>query len=71
MDLKWRQRKPFEGVQSEVPAWFVGSERDVDLEGFHGDDPLSLMRGDFSQSSRCANAAQGWPHDARWRRRRR
>lgn len=44
MDLKWRQRKPFEGVQSEVPAWFVGSERDVDLEGFHGDDPLSLMR---------------------------
>ena len=47
MDLKWRQRKPFEGVQSEVPAWFVGSERDVDLEGFHGDDPLSLMRAIF------------------------
>lgn len=47
MDLKWRQRKPFEGVQSKVPAWFVGSERDVDLEGFHGDDPLSLMRAIF------------------------
>lgn len=47
MDLKWRQRKPFEGVQSEVPAWFVGSERDVDLEGFHGDDPLGLMRAIF------------------------
>ena len=47
MDLKWRQRKPFEGVQSEVPAWFVGSERDVDLEGFHGDDPIGLMRAIF------------------------
>lgn len=47
MDLKWRQRKPFEGAQSEVPAWFVGSERDVDLEGFHGDDPLGLMRAIF------------------------
>ena len=47
MDLKWEQRKPFEGVQSDVPAWFIGSERDVDLEGFHGDDPISLMRAIF------------------------
>ncbi|MEH6551077.1 MAG: alpha/beta hydrolase [Pseudomonadales bacterium] len=47
MDLKWTQRKPFEGIQSQVPAYFIGSENDVDLEGFHGDDPISLMRNQF------------------------
>jgi pimeloyl-ACP methyl ester carboxylesterase len=46
-DLKWAQRKPYEGVQSAVPAYFLGSEHDVDLEGFHGDDPISLMRAIF------------------------
>lgn len=46
-DLKWEQRKPFEGVQSIVPAYFLGSEHDVDLEGFHGDDPISQMRAIF------------------------
>ncbi|MFT4614850.1 MAG: pimeloyl-ACP methyl ester carboxylesterase [Bacteroidia bacterium] len=47
MDMKWEQRRPFEGVQSPVPAYFLGSENDVDLEGFHGDDPISLMRDIF------------------------
>lgn len=47
MDLKWQQRKAFEGKQSVVPAYFIGSEQDVDLEGFHGDDPISLMRAQF------------------------
>jgi pimeloyl-ACP methyl ester carboxylesterase len=47
MDLKWEQRRPYEGVTSAVPAWFIGSERDVDLEGFHGDDPIGLMRAIF------------------------
>jgi epoxide hydrolase A/B len=47
MDMKWEQRKPYEGVTSEVPAYFLGSENDVDLEGFHGDDPISLMRAIF------------------------
>lgn len=46
-DIKWEQRKPFEGVKSAVPAYFLGSEHDVDLEGFHGDDPISLMRAIF------------------------
>ena len=49
MDIKWRDRKPWEGVQSEVPAYFIGSEHDVDLEGFHGDDPIGLMRAIFPQ----------------------
>lgn len=47
MDMKWEQRRPFENVQSEVPAWFIGSEADVDLEGFHGDDPINQMRAIF------------------------
>jgi len=47
MDLKWQQRKPFEGIQSQVPAFFIGSEQDIDLELFHGDDPISLMRRQF------------------------
>ncbi len=49
MDLKWAQRKPFEGVESAVPAYFIGSEQDVDLEGFHGDDPLGQMRAIFPE----------------------
>ena len=47
MDRKWEQRKAFEGVQSQVPAWFIGSEADVDLAGFHGDDPIGQMRAIF------------------------
>jgi pimeloyl-ACP methyl ester carboxylesterase len=47
MDLKWAQRRPFEGVESGVPAYFIGSEHDVDLEGFHGDDPIGQMRAIF------------------------
>lgn len=46
-DLKWEQRRPYEGVQSAVPAYFIGSENDVDLEGFHGDDPIAQMRAIF------------------------
>ena len=47
IDLKWAQRKPFEGVTSAVPAYFLGSEHDVDLEGFHGEDPIGQMRAIF------------------------
>ena len=45
--LEVEERRPFEGVTSDVSAWFIGSERDVDLEGFHGDDPIGLMRAIF------------------------
>lgn len=57
MDLKWQQRKPFENIQSQVPAYFVGSEQDVDLEGFHGDDPISLMRAQFPDLRRVTMIA--------------
>ena len=47
MDLKWSPRKAFENMQSEVPAWFIGSERDADLEGFHGQEPIALLHNAF------------------------
>lgn len=47
MDIKWAHRRRFEGLQSQVPAYFIGSEYDVDLEHFHGDDPIALMRAQF------------------------
>ncbi|HTV97369.1 MAG TPA: alpha/beta hydrolase [Steroidobacteraceae bacterium] len=40
MDLRWAQRKRFEGTKNPVPFYFIGSENDADLEGFHGTDPL-------------------------------
>ena len=52
MDLKWQERKVFEGVQSKVPAYFLGSEHDVDLKAFHGDDPISLMKAQFPELRR-------------------
>jgi pimeloyl-ACP methyl ester carboxylesterase len=57
MDLKWVSRKPFEGKSSPVPAYFIGSERDCDLEGFHGEDPISLFRAQFSDVRRVAMIA--------------
>jgi len=47
MDLKWEQRKRTRDVTSDVPVYFIGSEADVDLEGFHGDDPINAMRHNF------------------------
>ena len=32
-----------------MPAYFLGSENDVDLEGFHGDDPIEQMRAIFPE----------------------
>lgn len=47
MDIKWEQRKTTRDIKSEVPAYFIGSAADVDLEGFHGDDPINQMRHNF------------------------
>ncbi len=52
MDIKWQERKAFEGKSVDIPAYFLGSEQDVDLEGFHGDDPISLMRKPFPNLKR-------------------
>ncbi len=58
MDLKWSQRKRFEGAKSAVPAFFIGSENDIDLEQFHGDDPISLMRAQFPDLRKVAMIAE-------------
>ena len=52
MDIKWQQRKALEGRQSDIPAYFIGSENDVDLEHFHGDHPIEQMRAQFPRLKR-------------------
>lgn len=47
MDIKWEERKSTYDVVSDVPAYFLGSEHDVDLKGFHGDDPIGLLKRQF------------------------
>ncbi|HTC16578.1 MAG TPA: alpha/beta hydrolase [Steroidobacteraceae bacterium] len=44
MDLRWAQRRRFEGVKNSAPFFFIGSERDCDLEAWHGPDPLGALR---------------------------
>lgn len=47
MDLRWAQRRRYEGMKNPVPFFFIGSERDCDLEGWHGEDPLGALRGQY------------------------
>ena len=46
MDLKWKQRKPLRTLKVMFQHIF-SSENDVDLKGFHGEDPISLLRKQF------------------------
>ncbi|HZR37462.1 MAG TPA: alpha/beta hydrolase [Nevskia sp.] len=48
MDLRWAQRKRYEGVKNPAPFFFIGSERDCDLEAWHGADPLGRIRHQYS-----------------------
>jgi len=48
MDYRWEQRRQFEGKKNTAPFFFIGSEQDVDLEGFHGDDPLGKLREQYA-----------------------
>ena len=43
MDVSWRARKEFERQTNPVPYYFVYSEHDPDLEGFHGREPLKKL----------------------------
>lgn len=52
MDIKWAQRTPLENCSSDVPAYFIGSANDVDLEHFHGDSPIDKMRKQFPRLQR-------------------
>ena len=44
MDLRWEQRRPWRGRKTRAPFYFIGSEHDVDLEAWHGEDPLGSIR---------------------------
>jgi epoxide hydrolase A/B len=44
LDLNWELTEPFAGAQIDVPAFFMYGERDCDMEGFSGMDPLAVMR---------------------------
>lgn len=43
IDAQWAARKAFERAKNPVPFYFVYSEHDPDLEGFHGRDPLGRL----------------------------
>ena len=48
MDLRWAQRRKYEGVKNPAPFFFIGSERDCDLEAWHGDDPIAQIPRQYS-----------------------
>lgn len=43
MDVSWRARKGFARQTNPVPYYFLYSEHDPDLEGFHGRAPLTKL----------------------------
>jgi len=43
IDAQWFARKAFDRPKNPVPFYFVYSEHDPDLEGFHGRDPLGRL----------------------------
>lgn len=43
MDVSWNARKEFQRQTNPVPFYFLYSEHDPDLEGFHGRDPLNKL----------------------------
>lgn len=44
LDLNWELTEQFADANVEVPAFFLYGERDCDMEGFSGRDPLAAMR---------------------------
>ncbi|HZT67570.1 MAG TPA: alpha/beta hydrolase [Acidimicrobiales bacterium] len=43
LDLNWEASAPFGEAKVEVPVFFLAGERDCDLAGFSGPDPLGRM----------------------------
>ncbi|MFC0866216.1 alpha/beta fold hydrolase [Sphaerimonospora cavernae] len=60
-DLRWEQRKAFEGQKITVPYYFIGSENDIDLAVFHGRDPLERF-GQFYADVRGVRVLEGAGH---------
>jgi DNA-binding MarR family transcriptional regulator len=60
-DLRWEQRKRFEGRRLEAPYYFIGSEHDIDLAVFHGTDPLEKF-GEYYTDVRSIRLLPGAGH---------
>ncbi|MFP5455693.1 MAG: alpha/beta fold hydrolase [Alphaproteobacteria bacterium] len=52
MDLRWSQRAEWRHRPIDRPFFFIGSENDVDLEAWHGDDPLGAIPHQYSDVRR-------------------
>jgi pimeloyl-ACP methyl ester carboxylesterase len=52
MDLRWHQRTPLRGKKCAVPFYFIGSVHDVDLEAWHGDDPIAEIANQYEDVRR-------------------
>lgn len=44
LDLNWELTEPFNDANVEVPVFFLYGERDCDMEGFSGSDPIGTMK---------------------------
>jgi pimeloyl-ACP methyl ester carboxylesterase len=44
LDLNWELTEPFADANIEVPVFFLYGERDCDMEGFSGSDPIATMK---------------------------
>lgn len=44
MDLNWELTEPYADAHVEVPAFFLYGEKDCDMEGFSGMDPIGTMK---------------------------
>jgi pimeloyl-ACP methyl ester carboxylesterase len=44
LDLNWEMTESFTDANVEVPVFFMYGERDCDMEGFSGSDPIGLMK---------------------------
>jgi pimeloyl-ACP methyl ester carboxylesterase len=44
LDLNWELTEPYAASNVEVPTFFVYGERDCDMEGFSGPDPIGTMK---------------------------
>ncbi|MBE9376159.1 alpha/beta hydrolase [Saccharopolyspora sp. HNM0983] len=44
MDLCWQYRRSYADRKNPVPFFFLGSTEDVDLQAWHGQDPLNQLR---------------------------
>lgn len=52
MDLRWAQRAAWRDRPIDRPFFFIGSENDVDLEAWHGEDPIGAIPRHYSDVRR-------------------